>query len=248
VDASHPINVYQSDAEAFAAAAELAAQHLGPAPGAAVALPGGRDGRGVMLALGTHRDLPWATLRWFWTDERCVSAHDPQSNVRVARDSLLDGRDLPRERIHVPPLAAGDAETMAARYAEVLVHELRVEQGPVFDLVLLCLGTRGEVAALMPGCQALAARTPVAAVAPAEVTVEPHVARITVTPPVLAAARHVLVVAVGSEVAAALAATMRDPFAPERCPAQLVRPSATVTWVVDRAAAACLLEDARGVD
>jgi 6-phosphogluconolactonase/glucosamine-6-phosphate isomerase/deaminase len=77
------------------------------------------------------------------------------------------------------------------------------------------------------------------------VTAEPRVARVTITPAVLAAARHVVVTAVGAERAVAVASALREIVDVRRRPAQLVLPSATTTWVVDRAAATELLRGAR---
>jgi 6-phosphogluconolactonase len=184
-------------------------------------------------------------IEWLWGDERCVPPDDAQSNVRVARDSLLGPRGVAPARIHPPPVALGDPERIAAAYAETLVALAPGASAPVLDLVLLGMGTNGHVASLMPGSRALRGTAPVAAVALEEVTSEPRVARITVTPPVLRAARHVVVVVTGDAKAEAMAAAFRDPPDPERVPVHLVRPSATVEWVVDQAAAAVLIRDAR---
>ena len=72
----------------------------------------------------------------------------------------------------------------------------------------------------------------------------PPVPRITVTPPVLDAARHVVVTITGDDKAAVVGAALREPHDLRLRPVQLVLPSARVTWVVDRAAAAELLRDA----
>ena len=197
-----------------------------------------------MLALAARGDVAWERVDWCWGDERCVAPGDPLSNVRLARESLLVPRAIPAARIYPPPLELGDPERVAAAYAATLTA-LLPGPVPVFDVVLLGVGKDGHVASLMPGSAALRATAPVAGVRREEVTQEPLVARITVTPPVLAAARHIVVTVTGDDKAAVVAAAMREPVPPERCPAQLVRPDERVSWVVDRAAAAELLRDAR---
>jgi 6-phosphogluconolactonase len=242
------IDVYPTDGEAFEAAAALAAERLRHAAAggrATVALAGGRTGRGVMLSLAARSDVPWEHLEWFWGDERCVPADDPRSNVRLARESLLGPRGVRAAHVHPPPVELGDPERIASAYEAVLCPELPARSAPAFDVVFLGVGTNGHVASLMPGGRALRAGGAIAAVPREEVTEEPYVARITVTPPVLRAARQVIVTVTGAAKARVVAAALREPFDPARVPAQLVRPSATVAWVVDRAAAAVLVRDAR---
>ncbi len=231
--------MYQTDAEAYEAAAELAAGHLvtaAKAGGATLALPGGRGARAVQVALAGRSELAWARITCVFTDERCVPADDPQSNLKVARDSLLVPRAVPADRVCAVPVDAADPATAYATTLDAL--------GPV-DVVLLDLADDGAIAALMPGSAALDASTSVAVVPAAEVTSEPRVSRVTVTPRLLATARHVVVTAVGAERARAVAAALREPVDVHRRPAQLVLPSATTTWVVDRAAATELLRDAQ---
>ena len=243
------LEVYPTDAEAFDAAAALAAERLRGGTRAAVALSGGRSGRGVMVALAARGDLPWERIDWFWGDERCVPPDDARSNVRLARESLLAPRGVAAARIHPPPLERRDPDAIAAAYAATLVERLpsdgAPDGAPVLDLIFLGVGRDGHIASLVPGSAVLRATTPVAAVHAEEVRTEPRIARITVTPPVLAAARHVIVTVTGDEKAAVVAAALRDPVDPARVPAQLVRPGERVTWIVDRAAAAELLRDAR---
>jgi 6-phosphogluconolactonase len=240
------VDVYPTDAEAFEAAAALAATHLGTSGARpTVALAGGRGGRGVMVALAARSDVPWARVEWFWGDERCVPADDPRSNVRLARDSLFLSRGVAAAAIHPPPVELDDPERIAAAYGETLATGLSAGPAPVFDLVLLGVGTNGHTASLMPGSRALRATTPVAAVVLEEVSEDPLVARITVTPPLLAAARHVIVTVTGAAKAKVVARVLAGTLEPEHLPAQLVRPDDRVTWVIDRAAAAELLRDAQ---
>lgn len=237
------LEVYPSDGEAFEATAEAAAEWLRGAIAARgvahMALAGGRGGRGVMAALGACATIPWDRVHCWLGDERCVSATDPQSNQRLARETLFAPRGLVAARIHVPPLGGGDPEGIAHGYAGMLRALLGDE--PVFDLVLLGMGPDGHVASLMPGCLALGAKSPVAVVSAEEVTSEPRVARITLTPPVLERARRIMVTVTGGEKAERLREVLRGP---SRVPATLVRPGERVSWVVDRAAASGLLRDA----
>jgi len=241
------LDVYATDAEAFEAAAELAATFVRDVPrerGPSVALCGGRGGRGVMVALAGRTDLPWERIEWFWGDERCVSADDALSNVKLARDSLLVPRGIVAARIHPPPTELGDPAKVAAGYGETLVSALG-SPTPVFDLVLLGVGTNGHIASLMPGAAALRSPAAAAPVAVEEVSEEPFVARVTVTPAVLAAARRIVVTVTGARKAGVVEAALSDPVDPMRVPSALVRPSARVHWIVDEAAAGALLAKAR---
>ncbi len=233
------LEVYQTDAEAYEAAAEIAARHLvaAAASGAAtLALSGGRGARALQLALAARGEIAWARITCVFTDERCTTADDAHGNLKVARDSLFAPRGISADRIRAVPVDAGDPTAVAAAYATTLAS---YGAPPALDVVLLDLADDGSIAALAPGSTALHADAPVAAVADA---VPP---RVTITPVVLRAARHVVLTATGDERAAAVAAALREPVDIDRRPVQLVLPSPTVTWVVDRAAAAALLRDAR---
>ena len=116
---------------------------------------------------------------------------------------------------------------------------------PILDVVLVDLAPDGGVAAVTPGSAAAESAAPVAVVAATEVTAEPRVVRITLTPIALRSARHVIVTATGATRAAAVAAALRDPTDVTRRPAQAILPSDTVSWFVDRAAADALLRDAQ---
>ena len=195
-----------------------------------------------MAALAGSGDLPWKDVVWWLGDERCVPATDPRSNQRLARETLFVPRGIAADRIRVPPIALGDAARVAAGYEAMVREALGPE--PVFDVVLLGMGADGHVASLMPGSAGLAASDAVAAVRADESTSEPEVARITLTPPVLRAARRVIVTVTGAEKARMLRQILHAPPPASTPPACLVRPSARVAWVVDRAAASELLRDA----
>jgi len=239
------LEVFQTDAEAYEAAAALAGEELiaiGRDRSARLAIGGGRGGRGILTAIAEDSKIPWAKVEVFFTDERCVPAGDSASNERLARQSLLEHRGVPERLVHALPAERDDATALALSYEALLEQTLGAHD---LDLVLLDCGERGEIAGLMPRSKALAAAGKVAAVAVSEVTSEPYLARVTLTPAVLASARRVIVTACGAERAAAVAAALRDAVDARERPVQLVLPSERVTWFVDKAAAEVLLRDAQ---
>jgi 6-phosphogluconolactonase len=108
---------------------------------------------------------------------------------------------------------------------------------PRFDLMLLGLGADGHTASLFPGTPGLAERS--------RLVTANHVPdfgdRLTMTYPLLNAARLVMFVVSGAGKAAAVRAVLRrDPATPEP-PARLVQPEdGEVVWVLDSAAASQL--------
>ncbi len=236
------LEVYQTDAEAYEAAAVLVAERLGVAARtgrAAVALPGGRGGRAFMLALAARGEVQWPRVDVFFTDECWLADGDVRRTAQVARESLLAPRGVPAGRVHAIEVDGHEPAAAAAAYRALLAREAPI------DVAVVELGAAGEVAAVTPGGTAARSAETVVAVAPDEITPEPHVARVTLTAAGLRAARHVVVLATGGARAPALAAALREPIDPVRHPAQALLPSATTTWIVDRAAAEPLLRDAR---
>jgi len=182
--------------------------------------------------------VDWARVHVFWGDERCVPPDHPDSNARMARETLLGRVPIPVENVHRIP-----AELEPARAAEACERALRDFFGetPRFDLVLLGLGDDGHTASLFPGAAAIHERERWALA----VYVEKLGAwRVTLTPPVLNAARQVTFLVAGAGKAARLREVLIGPYQPDTLPAQIVRPAdGRVLWLVDRAAAAELPEE-----
>lgn len=229
------VQVY-SDADSLArAAAEyfvtLAAEAITARGRFIVALSGGSTPRAIYSLLASTEFAPrvdWARVQVFWGDERCVPPDHPESNYALARETLLDHVPLPAGNVHriraaLPPPQA------AALYQRELEAVLGTEGR--FDLILLGMGADGHTASLFPGTLALAEKT--------RWVVENYVAsldswRVTLTRPVLNAARQVTFLVSG----AAKAETLAHVRAGERLPAALVHPSlGRLTWMVDTAAA-----------
>ena len=197
-----------------------------------VALSGGKTPRPLLEHLAASAGLDWSVVDVFWADERCVPASDEHSNHRTARVALLDRVPIPADRIHritgeIDPLAAADAYELTLR--EILGKAGRL------DLILLGIGADGHTASLFPRHQALAETG--RWVVPVHASANPPW-RVTITLPLINAARHVLFLVTGKEKATAV----RDLQMAKPLPASMVRPAdGSLTVLVD-ADAASLLE------
>ena len=186
-----------------------------------VALAGGESPRLVYEALHQRRrEVDWRGWEVFFGDERAVSTHDPLSNQLMAEEALLTRVPLSADRVH-PMFALGlDIEQAARDYD----RELRSVVGdpPVFDLVLLGIGRDGHTLSLPPMCGALAERERLV-MALASPELDPPVDRLTFTPPVVWAARRVMVIVYGRAKARALKAALDGDDDRLRVPAQIIR-------------------------
>lgn len=138
--------------------------------------------------------LPWERTHLVWGDERCVPADDPQSNWGSAASTGLLGRPwcaVHRMLGELPPKAG------AAAY-EAELRELwpgGAETFPRMDAVLLGVGTDGHAASLFPRSPALAEATRWV------IATETHTgqSRLTLTLPVLRAARLLVFLVAGRD-------------------------------------------------
>ncbi len=176
----------------------------------AVAVPGGSVADAILPALSTAA-VSWKDVHVFWVDERAVPADHPSSNFAAAQPWLLR---LPEPGPTLHPIEAGllGADDAARDYASVLIAHLG--DPPQLDLALLGVGPDGHLASLFPGHPALEEMHRWAlAIHDAP---KPPPVRVSVSFPVLAAAREIWIVALGTPKHAAVhaARTQPDPRTP----------------------------------
>lgn len=160
---------------------------------------------------------------------------------------LEPGIWMPPEQVHAPPMTRAIADgsgldaAVAAYEAELRAAGLPVDDAamPIFDVVLLGIGPDGHLLSVFPGSPVLGEAEAWVAAVPAPTHVEPHVARLTLNPRIVAAARAVVVVVHGEGKASILASVLGSERDERRWPAQLAR-GGNATWFLDRAAAAQL--------
>jgi 6-phosphogluconolactonase len=203
-----------------------------------VALSGGSTPR-ALYELLAERTIDWPRVYIFWGDERCVPPDHPDSNYHMAQQALLSKVNVPIDHIHrmtgeIDPVQA------AADYEDQLRHvfEIVPPAFPHFDLILLGLGPDAHTASLFPNTAAIREQQ--------RWVVGHHVEalktnRLTLTPPIINLAAHVIFLVAGADKARAVGWVVNGPRDPDRFPAQIVDPiGGQVTWLIDQAAASAL--------
>ena len=202
-----------------------------------VALSGGSSPRGVYQLLGApafRTRVRWNEIHFFWGDERHVPPDHPDSNYRMAVEAMLSRVPIPPANVHRVRSELPDAERAAHEYDETIRACVDGEPLPRFDVIHLGIGTDGHTASLFPGSAALEERERLCVANWIE-KLGGH--RITLTLPVLNAARAVVFIATGVGKASIVQQVFQDPEA-SPLPAQLVRPAdGELSWMLDRAAA-----------
>jgi 6-phosphogluconolactonase len=203
-----------------------------------VALAGGSTPR-QMYSLLAIQELDWSQVHIFWGDERCVSPDSPDSNYRMANEILLSHISLPDMNIH--RIQGELPAEEAAREFETELNLCFNNELPHFDLVLLGLGGDGHTASLFPGTPALFEKKRWVSVVHHDVPPPPLVDRVTLTLPVINAAKRILFLVSGAEKAERLAKVLQGPYQPELQPAQAVKPKeGSLLWLMDKDAARLL--------
>jgi 6-phosphogluconolactonase len=187
-----------------------------------LALAGGTTPAGAYALLHPSH---WEGVELWFGDERCVGPQDPQSNYRMAEQTLL--AHATGALVHRIEGELGAREA-ADRYDALLRDRLG---DVVLDVVLLGIGEDGHTASLFPGNPALAEHER-AAVAVHDAP-KPPPERVSLTLPVLRAARACLLLAGGEGKAAPLARVLAGPD--EAIPASLLARE-RLTIVADAAA------------
>ncbi len=190
----------------------------------------------LLAAPERRSQVNWEQVDVFWGDERYVPADDPVSNYRKTREALLERVPLPPSNVHRVRTEMSPPEAAAAYEDAIRKSFGRTAGIPMFDLVFLGLGTNGHTASLFPGSPLLRETTRLVA---ADFVAEVNMWRITMTAPLLNAARTIAFLLAGPDKAQVFRDVLCGPRDIERLPAQLIAPAnGTLLWIVDQPAAA----------
>lgn len=182
---------------------------------ASIAVSGGST-PALMFAELAQMEVPWAAVDVWQVDERVAPDDNPARNAH-----LLAALPIPKGRLHLMAVTARDQLAAARRYAAKLPDR--------FDVVHLGMGDDGHTASWPPGDDVIDNAEPVAMSG-----LYNGFLRMTLTPAVVNAARHRLVLAPGSS----KATPMRRWLLEDRSlPIQRVRRTNTIVVIDDAAAA-----------
>jgi 6-phosphogluconolactonase len=197
-----------------------------------IALSGGNTPRPVYTEFARiARDIPWDRVRFTFGDERCVPPDDPQSNYRMARESLFVPGAVPetsvaRMRGEIDPKIAAQEyqdglDLLATQRSEMIYRH---------DLILLGVGDDGHTASLFPGTAAL---TETSRKVMANFVPKFDSWRITFTYPLINQARHVCFLANANKNRSLLDQVLEGN---QEFPAARVAPvSGDLTWILAEA-------------
>ena len=202
-----------------------------------IALSGGSTPRALhqLLAAEPMRSrIDWTKVQVFFGDERCVPPDHPDSNYRMARETLLNKVPIPGDNVY-RMRGEVDPNEAAKEYGRMLKEKFGDEG---LDLVLLGLGEDGHTLSLFPGTAAVSETHHRCVANYAEHSTTGKSWRITLTAPFVNRSREVIFLVAGAGKTNALSQVLEGPRDPQRLPAQLIEPaSGRLTWLVDAAAA-----------
>ncbi len=205
-----------------------------------IALSGGKTPKILfgILASEYKNKIPWERIHFWWGDERCVSPTDAESNFGLTKEYLLDYIDIDESQIH---RIKGELNPEAACEDYILEIQTNLNERhgwPIFDLIILGMGSDGHTASIFPHERKLLKSPHICAVATHPETGQN---RITLTGDVLNNANRVAFLITGKDKAKRVSEIMNNLKKAEKLPAFHVEPKlGNITFFLDQKAASLI--------
>lgn len=198
-----------------------------------IALSGGSTPELLFSILGDHysASVNWEYVHFFWGDERCVAADDPQSNYGMVKHRFIDKIVIPDLNIH-RIIGENDPVKESVRYSEEISINTITHNGlPRFDIVILGLGEDGHTASVFPGQEHLLESVEICEVATHPLTGQK---RITLTGRVINNADHIVFMVSGTKKAAVAGEIInRGPLSQSYPAAHIIPTHGRLSWYLD---------------
>ena len=234
-----------SQTEALQAIASFLEEHtrriLSKKRNYSIALSGGRTPVGLFKFLCREkyrRLIQWEKMRFFWSDERYVPAHDRASNFQMAHENLLSHLPVQVDNVFRAPTEEISCEAAARKYQQQILtafsHHTTKEPDrrfyPQFDLIMLGMGEDGHTASLFPNHPALKDSNLIAAVESEYAS--PPVPRLTFTLPLINNADTVIFMVNGTNKIKLFESFVKSDVKDRLIPASMVAPQNQLIWFV----------------
>jgi len=200
---------------------------------ATMAVSGGSTPRKLFSVLaGSYANkIDWSRIHLFWVDERCVPANHPDSNYGMTQETLIQKVGLNPcyiHRIH----GENNPESEAIRYSNEITTIVELNNGiPIFDIVLLGVGTDGHTASIFPNLLDSFDSLGITAIAVHPQTLQK---RITLTGKVINHAKEIIFHAAGKDKSLLISSILNNKDDNMQYPAAHVTPvNGTLHWFVD---------------
>lgn len=242
------IKIFPSSAEVFRVAAEDFVRRSIIAIAAkgvfTVVLSGGNTGQLFFSEL-SKKKTAWDKIKFFFGDERYVSADDPESNYYSANKYLFSKVSIPPENIYRIPTELTDPKITAKQYELMLrkAFNLNNNRFPLFDLTYLGLGENAHTASLMPFSDVVTTYSDDILKKNDQLVVslwvpELKMYRITLTPGAFNNSACICFLVTGTNKASAVKHTLEGSFNPVQYPAQLIQcANGDTLWYLSQTAA-----------
>jgi 6-phosphogluconolactonase len=195
----------------------------------------------ALLASDAFRSqIPWDKTYLFFGDERHVPPDHPDSNFRMASESLISKLSLKPEQVNRIKGEYEDANKAALEYEQVLRSFFKLTPGqlPRFDVLLIGMGDEGHALSLFPGTKALHDN---GRLVMSNWIGKLYTERVTITAPVANHSALAMFMVTKADKALALKGVLEGPYEPEQLPSQLIQPTnGKLLWLVDATAASKL--------
>ena len=242
------LRIYSLPDELFHGAAEdfvqLAKDAVAAKGSFTVALSGGSTPRGMHSLLATQfaAAVPWKKVFFFWSDERHVPPDHPDSNYRMAYETLLSKVPVDPGKVFRMHGEHPDANAAAIEYEQTITAAFGTQDReiPRYDLIFLGLGPDGHTASLFPRTAALREHSRLVVANRVE---KLKTDRITFTLPLINNAANVIFLVSGKDKTSAVQSVFDPETAGQDFPAKLVNPPhGRLTWMLTEDAAAPISE------
>eukprot|EP00890_Picochlorum_soloecismus_P001665 jgi/Picsp_1/249/NSC_00248-R1_6-phosphogluconolactonase-like protein len=225
--------------------AEASAKAIAEKGSFTIALSGGSLVKSLSALVG-RTDVEFSKWIVLFSDERVVPLSSEDSNFKAASEEFLNKVPVPSSqilRIKEGLTVEQVAEHYAGQMLDLSSNDLprTSDNFPVLDMVLLGVGPDGHVASLFPNTSITAATE--GWILPVINSPKPPSERITLTLPVINAAKNVVITALGQGKAEVVQRALEVQSLPGALPVQLVRPQEKLTWVLDTASASALSKE-----